>query len=38
MTGDPFAAPGTLTPAGAAPIVRALDLQKFFGTNHVLRG
>ena len=35
---DPFAAPGVLTPSGAAPIVRALDLQKFYGANHVLRG
>jgi cystine transport system ATP-binding protein len=35
---DPFAAPGALTPAGAAPMVRALALQKFYGTNHVLRG
>ncbi len=36
--GDPFATPGHLTPAGAAPIVRALDVQKYFGSNHVLRG
>jgi ABC-type polar amino acid transport system ATPase subunit len=35
---DPFAAPGALTPAGAQPIVRALALQKFYGTNHVLQG
>jgi glutamine transport system ATP-binding protein len=35
--GDPFATPGALTPVGAKPIVRALGLQKFFGTNHVLR-
>ena len=36
--GDPFAGPGALTPSGASPIVRALDLEKFFGANHVLRG
>ncbi len=35
---DPFAAPGALTPAGAAPIVRALAIEKYFGANHVLRG
>jgi len=35
---DPFAAPGALTPAGASPIVRALAIEKFFGSNHVLRG
>ncbi|HEY4753600.1 MAG TPA: amino acid ABC transporter ATP-binding protein [Candidatus Limnocylindrales bacterium] len=35
---DPFAVPGALTPAGAKPIVSALDIQKFFGQNHVLRG
>jgi polar amino acid transport system ATP-binding protein len=35
---DPFAAPGALTPAGASPIVRALAVEKFFGSNHVLRG
>ena len=23
---------------GAAPIVKATDIEKFFGTNHVLRG
>jgi ABC-type polar amino acid transport system ATPase subunit len=37
-TGDPFARPGALTPAGAVPVVRALDIQKFYGSNHVLRG
>ena len=37
-TGDPIAAPGSADAAGAAPIVRALDLQKFYGSNHVLRG
>jgi L-cystine transport system ATP-binding protein len=35
---DPYAAPGALTPTGAAPIVRILDLEKFYGSNHVLRG
>jgi ABC-type polar amino acid transport system ATPase subunit len=35
---DPYAVPGALTPAGAKPIVAALDIQKFFGTNHVLHG
>ena len=35
---DPFAAPGALTPAGAAPIVRALAIEKYFGSNYVLRG
>ena len=35
---DPFAAPGALTPAGAAPIVRLLGIHKYFGSNHVLRG
>ena len=35
---DPFAKPGALTPAGAEPIVRVSDLQKFYGANHVLKG
>jgi ABC-type polar amino acid transport system ATPase subunit len=35
---DPFAKPGALTPPGAGPIVRALDVHKYFGDNHVLRG
>jgi len=35
---DPFAQPGLLTPEGARPIVRVLGLEKYFGTNHVLRG
>ncbi len=35
---DPFAGPGVLTPAGAAPVVRALEIEKFYGSNHVLRG
>ena len=35
---DPFAKPGALTPTGATPIVRVVDLQKFYGANHVLKG
>jgi ABC-type polar amino acid transport system ATPase subunit len=35
---DPFAKPGKLTPQGAEPIVRLLGVQKYFGSNHVLRG
>ena len=35
---DEYAAPGALTPAGATPIVRTQALEKYFGTNHVLRG
>ena len=35
---DPFARPGLLTPEGAGPIVKVLGLEKFYGTNHVLRG
>ncbi len=35
---DPFAAPGALTPAGAPPIVHLDSLEKYFGSNHVLRG
>ncbi len=35
---DPFAIPGALTPADSQPIVRVLGLEKFFGSNHVLRG
>jgi len=35
---DPFAHPGALTPAGAPPIVRLLGIEKYFGSNHVLRG
>ncbi len=35
---DPFAVPGALTPDGATPIVRALAIEKYFGSNHVLRG
>jgi len=35
---DPFAKPGVLTPLGAEPIVRLLGIEKYFGSNHVLRG
>ena len=35
---DAYAKPGALTPAGAQPIVRALGVHKYFGSNHVLRG
>jgi ABC-type polar amino acid transport system ATPase subunit len=35
---DPFAIPGALTPPGAVPIVRLLGIEKYFGSNHVLRG
>jgi len=35
---DPFARPGVLTPAGAEPIVRLTAIEKYFGSNHVLRG
>ena len=35
---DPFATPGALTPTGAEPMVRLENLEKFFGSNHVLRG
>jgi polar amino acid transport system ATP-binding protein len=35
---DPFAKPGLMTPEGARPIVKVLGLEKFFGSNHVLRG
>jgi polar amino acid transport system ATP-binding protein len=38
MTGDPFARPGALTPAGAEPIVRVTGLEKYYHQNHVLRG
>ncbi len=37
-TRDRFAAPGALTPAGAEPIVRLEGLEKYYGSNHVLRG
>jgi polar amino acid transport system ATP-binding protein len=35
---DPYARPGALTPAGAAPILQVEALEKYFGRNHVLRG
>ncbi len=35
---DRFAEPGKLTPAGAEPIVRLKWIEKYFGSNHVLRG
>ena len=35
---DPYAAPGKLTPPGSDPIVRLLGIEKYFGSNHVLRG
>jgi len=35
---DPFARPGMLTPSGADPIVRLTAIEKYFGSNHVLRG
>jgi ABC-type polar amino acid transport system ATPase subunit len=35
---DPYARPGALTPSGAAVIVRAIEIEKYFGSNHVLRG
>jgi ABC-type polar amino acid transport system ATPase subunit len=35
---DPYATPGALTPTGAEPMVRLEKLEKFFGSNHVLRG
>jgi polar amino acid transport system ATP-binding protein len=38
VSGDPYARPGPLTPAGAEPIVRVDGLEKYYGRNHVLRG
>src|SRR4029453_5593312 len=38
LRGDRFAAPGARTPAGAPPVVRLLGVEKYFGTNHVLKG
>jgi polar amino acid transport system ATP-binding protein len=35
---DPAEAPGSLVQPGARPIVKASDIEKYFGTNHVLRG
>jgi len=34
---DPFAAPGALTPQNAGPVVRLLEIEKYFGSNYVLR-
>ena len=34
----PAERPGSLVPGGAEPIVRATAIEKFFGTNYVLRG
>ena len=31
-------APGALTPTNTGPIVRLLEIEKYFGSNHVLRG
>jgi ABC-type polar amino acid transport system ATPase subunit len=35
---DPYAKRGALTPPGAEPIVRLEAVEKYFGSNHVLRG
>lgn len=35
---DPFAIPGSTVPAGSTPIVRLSGIEKYFGSNHVLRG
>lgn len=35
---DRYAKPGALTPPGAEPMVRLQAIEKFFGSNHVLRG
>ena len=35
---DRYAKPGLLTPPGSEPVVRLEKLEKFFGSNHVLRG
>jgi ABC-type polar amino acid transport system ATPase subunit len=35
---DPYAVPGKLTPPGSEPMVRLLGIEKYFGSNHVLRG
>jgi len=35
---DPYAKPGKLTPPGAEPIVRLTAIEKYFVSNHVLRG
>jgi len=35
---DPFAIPGTLVPPGAEPIVHLEAIEKYYGSNHVLKG
>jgi ABC-type polar amino acid transport system ATPase subunit len=35
---DPYAAPGALTPPNTEPVVRLLEIEKYFGSNYVLRG
>jgi len=35
---DPSAAPGALTPPNMGPVVRLLEIKKYFGSNYVLRG
>jgi ABC-type polar amino acid transport system ATPase subunit len=35
---DPFATRGALTPTDAGPVVRLLEIEKYFGSNYVLRG
>jgi ABC-type polar amino acid transport system ATPase subunit len=35
---DPFATRGALTPSNAGPVVRLLEIEKYFGSNYVLRG
>jgi ABC-type polar amino acid transport system ATPase subunit len=35
---DPYATPGVLVPPGARPVVRLEAIEKYFGSNHVLRG
>jgi len=35
---DPSAAPGALTPPNVGPVVRLLEIEKYFGTNYVPRG
>jgi polar amino acid transport system ATP-binding protein len=34
----PAEVPGSLVPDGSEPVVRASDVEKYFGSNHVLRG
>jgi ABC-type polar amino acid transport system ATPase subunit len=38
LSNDPFAIPGRLVQPGSAPIVRLQGIEKYFGSNHVLRG